>query len=152
MLPALIMMAASAASPAPQGLTLPVAISLSRAAIDACAADGLAVSASVVDAHGVVLVVLRNEASPKPPVAASRKAATAVLFDAPGLQLEAKEKADPAFAARIAADPDHLNAHGGSLPLHADGVLVGGLAVADTSHEAADRCARAALAGFPQFQ
>lgn len=151
MTPALIV-AALAASTAPQALTLPVAISLSRAAVDACAVDGLAVSASVVDTHGVVLVVLRNEASLKPPVAAPRKAATAVLFDAPGLQLEAREKTDPAFAARIAADPDHLNAHGGSLPLHVDGVLVGGLAVADTSHEAADRCARAALAGFPRFR
>ena len=55
------------------------------------------------------------------------------------------------FAAKIAADPDHLNPHAGSLPLHVGTAVVGGLAIADTTHETADQCARAALARFPQF-
>ena len=129
-------------------LDLPLSIDLARAAIDACAAKGLPVSASVVDDKGNPLVVLRAPASPKPPIAAPRKAATAVQFDAPGSEMEPRQKADPDFAARIAAEPDRLNPHGGSLPLHIDGKLVGGLAVADVSHEAADACARAALARF----
>lgn len=146
---ALIALAAGlATTPEPPSLTLPVAIDLARAAVDACAAKGFHVSASVVDAKGSPLVVLRDEASPKPPIAAPRKAATAVLFDAPGSVMEPREKAEPDFAARIAADPDHLNPHGGSLPLHAHGVLVGGLAIADTGHDTADQCARAALAKF----
>ena len=144
--------AALAASPAVSEdktlLTLPVAIELARAAVEVCAAKGFQVSASVVDAKGVPLVVLRDEASPKPPIAAPRKAATAVMFDAPGSVMEPREKAEPEFAAKIAADPDHLNPHGGSLPLHAHGVLVGGLAIADTGHDIADQCARAALAKF----
>ncbi|HWU79940.1 MAG TPA: heme-binding protein, partial [Caulobacter sp.] len=89
--------------------------------------------------------------SPKPPIAAPRKANAAVVFDLPGSVMEPREKTDPEFAAKIAADPDHLNAHGGSLPLHVGATLVGGLAIADTSHETADQCARAALAKFPQF-
>lgn len=149
MLATLALMAGLAVTPEP--LTLPTAIDLAKAAIDACAAQGAHVSAAVVDAKGNALVVLRDEQSPKPPIAAPRKANAAVVFDQPGSVMEPREKADPAFAAKIAADPDHLNAHGGSLPLHVGATLIGGLAIADTSHETADQCARAALAKFPQF-
>lgn len=136
---------------AAEPLTLPVAIDLARAAIDVCADRGAHVSAAVVDAKGLPLAVLRDPQSPKAPIAAPRKAAAAAAFDLPGSVMEPREKTDPAFAARIAADPDHLNPHAGSLPLHAGDLLVGGLAIADTAHETADQCARAALARFPQF-
>ncbi len=129
-------------------LDLPLSIDLARAAVDACAARGAAVSVAVVDDKGNPLVVLRAPASPKPPVAAPRKAATAVQFDAPGSAMEPREKTDAAFAALIKAEPERLNPHAGSLPLHRDGKLIGGLAVADTTHETADACARAALAKF----
>lgn len=132
----------------PPALDLPLSVDLARAAVDACAAQGAPVSVAVVDDKGNPLVVLRAPASPKPPVAAPRKAATAVQFDAPGSVMEPREKTDPAFAALIKAEPERLNPHGGSLPLHMGGRLVGGLAVADTSHEMADACARAALARF----
>jgi len=135
-----------------QPLTLPTAIDLAKAAIDACALRGAHVSAAVVDATGNPLVVLRDEQSLKPPIAAPRKANAAVVFDQPGSLMEPREKADADFAARIKADPEHLNPHAGSLPLHVGAILVGGLAVADTTHEAADLCARAALAQFPQFR
>lgn len=150
----LILAASMAAIPmaafaqAPPALDLPLSVDLAKAAVDACAARGASVSVAVVDDKGNPLVVLRAPASPKPPVAAPRKAATAVQFDAPGSVMEPREKADPAFAALIRAEPERLNPHGGSLPLHRDGRLVGGLAVADTSHETADACARAALARF----
>ena len=135
----------------PTGPTLEESIGLARAAIRACEAQGQPVSASVVDAAGVPIVVLRADGAPKPPVAAPRKAATAVAFQAPGSVLEAREKTDPAFAAVIAAKPEQYNAHGGSLPLYRQGLLVGGLAVADTSHEAADACARAAVETQSRF-
>ena len=142
---------AFAAGVTSEALTLPTAIDLAKAAIDACAAKGAHVSVSVVDAKGNPLVILRDELSPKPPIAAPRKANAAVVFDQPGSVMEPREKADPDFAAKIAADPDHLNPHAGSLPLHVGATVVGGLGVADTGHEAADSCARAALARFPQF-
>jgi uncharacterized protein GlcG (DUF336 family) len=142
---------ALAAGLATEPLTLPVAVDLARAAIDVCAARGAHVSAAVVDAKGNPLVVLRDQQSPKPPIAAPRKANAAVVFDQPGSVMEPREKTDPDFAARIAADPEHLNPHAGSLPLHVGATLVGGLGVADTGHEAADGCVRAALARFPQF-
>ena len=150
----LILAASMAATPmaafaqTPPALDLPLSVDLARAAVDACAAKGAPVSVAVVDDKGNPLVVLRAPASPKPPVAAPRKAATAVQFDAPGSVMEPREQADPAFAALIKAEPERLNPHGGSLPLHMGGRLVGGLAVADTSHEMADACARAALARF----
>ncbi len=136
----LFMLTALAAGP-----TLEESLNLARAAIRACEVKGQPVSASVVDAAGVTIVVLRADGAPKSPVAAPRKAATAVAFETPGSVLEAREKADPAFAAVIAARPDLYNAHGGSLPLYRGGRLAGGLAVADTSHETADACARAAV-------
>jgi uncharacterized protein GlcG (DUF336 family) len=137
-----------ASAQANSGLDLPLSIGLAQAAVDACAAKGAAVSVAVVDDKGNPLVVLRSPASPKPPVAAPRKAATAVQFDAPGSAMEPREKTDPAFATLIKAEPDRLNPHAGSLPLHMAGKLVGGLAVADTTHETADACARAALVKF----
>ena len=148
MIVGLLLAATPATAQAPSALDLPLSIDLARAAVDACAAKGAAVSVAVVDDKGNSLVVLRAPASAKPPVAAPRKAATAVQFDAPGSVMEPREKTDPAFAALIKAEPERLNPHAGSLPLHIDGQLVGGLAVADTSHEMADACARAGLAKF----
>lgn len=140
MLALVLMLAGSTPGP-----TLEESLNLARGAIRACQAKGQHVSASVVDAAGVPIVVLRGDGAPKPPVAAPRKAATAVAFEAPGSVLEAREKVDPEFAAIIAARPEVYNAHGGSLPLYRRGQLAGGLAVADTSHEIADACARAAV-------
>ena len=151
MLAILAFAAGLATTPEPQALTLPVAIDLAQAAVGACAAKGAHVSAAVVDAQGNPLVVLRDELSPKPPIAAPRKANAAVVFDQPGSIMEPRQKSDPEFAAKIAADPDHLNPHAGSLPLHVGTAVVGGLAIADTTHETADQCARAALAKFTQF-
>lgn len=142
---------ALAAGLATEPLSLPVAVDLAKAAIDACAARGAHVSAAVVDARGNPLAILRDAQSLKPPIAAPRKANAAVVFDQPGSVMEPREKTDPDFAARIAADPDHLNPHAGSLPLHVGTAIVGGLGVADTGHDVADSCARAALARFPQF-
>ena len=151
MLAILALAAGLATASEPQPLTLGVAMDLAKAAVDACLMRGAHVSAAVVDAKGNPLAVLRDERSLKPPIAAPRKATAAAVFDQPGSVMEPREKTDPDFAARIAADPDHLNPHAGSLPLHLGSMLVGGLAVADTRHETADQCARAALARFPQF-
>lgn len=137
-----LLLAFTASTTAP---SLAESIALARAAIHACETKGQPVSTSVVDAAGVPIVVLRGDGVSKSPVTAPRKAATAVAFQAPGSVLEAREKSDPEFAAAIAARSDVYNAHGGSLPLYRQGRLIGGLAVADTSHEIADACARAAV-------
>jgi uncharacterized protein GlcG (DUF336 family) len=138
-------------TPASAGdLTLKRSLDLAQAAIKSCAARGFPVSSSVVDAKGIVIVTLRADGAPKAPIAAPKKAATAVAFNQPGSVMEPREKTDAAFAAEIAAHPDLYNAHGGSLPLYdALGVLIGGLAVADVSHEIADQCARSALEVTP---
>ena len=127
------------------GPSLPLALKLAEGAIDACHARGLNASAAVVDSDGRVKVVLRADGAPKPPVAAPLKAAAAAHFDAPGSDMEPREKTDTAFAAEIAAHKDLYNPHAGSLPLHKDGRVFGGLAVADVPHADADACARAAL-------
>ena len=68
-----------AAAQAPATLDLPLSIDLARAAVDACAAKGAAVSASVVDDKGNPVVGLRAPASPKPP-------AVPVIVDAPDIE------------------------------------------------------------------
>ena len=128
------------------GPTLEQSLKLAQAALDACHAKGYDGSAAVVDSAGLVKVVLRADTAPKPPVAAPMKAAAAAAFDMPGSQMEARAQTDTAFAAQLAAHKDLYNDHPGSIPLHRDGKLVGGLAVADVPHEVADTCARAAVA------
>ncbi len=128
------------------GPSLPLALKLAQGALDACHARGLEASAAVVDSDGRIKVILRADGAPKPPVAAPLKAAAAAHYDAPGSDMEPRQKSDAAFAADIAAHKDLYNPHAGSLPLHKDGKVFGGLAVADVPHADADTCARAALA------
>jgi uncharacterized protein GlcG (DUF336 family) len=130
-------------------LPLETSLLLAKSAIQACEARGAPVSAAVVDQNGVPIVVLRGDGVTKPPVAAPRKAATAVKFAAPGSEMEPREASDPAFAAIIKANPELYNAHGGSVPIYKDGRVIGGLAVADTDHKIADACAREALKSVP---
>lgn len=130
-------------------LPLETSLSLAKSAIQACAARGVPVSAAVVDQNGIPIVVLRGDGVTKPPVAAPRKAATAVKFAAPGSEMEPREASDPAFAAIMKANPELYNAHGGSVPIYKAGRIVGGLAVADTDHKVADTCAREALNSVP---
>jgi uncharacterized protein GlcG (DUF336 family) len=146
-LTALLAVAPVAARSEP-GLGLPLSMDLARAAYDDCVQRGMTPSASVVDEKGMPLVVLRSEANPRTPAIAPRKAATAVQFDAPGSDMEPRMKTDPAFAALINAEPWRLNPHGGSLPLHVKGRLVGGLAIGDVAHDVADQCVRAAVAKY----
>ncbi len=140
---------ALAADPAPApaaGPTLDQSLKLAQAALDACHAKGYDGSVAVVDSTGLIKVVLRADGAAKPPVAAPMKAAAAAAFDQPGSQMEPRSKTDAAFAAQLAAHKDIYNDHPGSLPLHKDGKLIGGLAVADVPHDIADTCARAAVA------
>jgi uncharacterized protein GlcG (DUF336 family) len=142
---ALVADSAPAPSPAP-GPTLDQSLKLAQAALAACHAKGYDGSAAVVDSAGLVKVVLRADGAPKPPVAAPMKAAAAAAFDQPGSEMEPRSKTDAAFAAQLAAHKDLYNDHPGSMPLHRDGKLIGGLAVADVPHDVADSCARAAVA------
>jgi len=155
MFTALLLLALAGADPAPTpappltvapGPTLDQSLKLAQAALEACHARGYDGSAAVVDSAGLVKVLLRADAAPKPPVAAPMKAAAAAAFDQPGADMEPRAKTDPAFAAQLQAHKDLYNDHPGSLPLHKDGKVIGGLAVADVPHDIADTCARAAVA------
>jgi hypothetical protein len=84
------------------------------ASIDVCAAKGRACQRRRGRRQGQSAGRPARRASPKPPIAAPRKANAAVVFDSPGSVMEPREKSDPDFAAKIAADPDHLNPHAGS--------------------------------------
>ena len=131
------------------GFSLKYALGLSSAALEQCAAKGYAASVSVVDAKGVVRVVLRDDGAPKAPAAAPLKAATAAIFGLAGSEMAAREQSDASFAAAISAHHDLYNDHPGSLPLKRAGKVIGGVAVADVPHDVADSCVRQALALWP---
>lgn len=141
-----VMATVAAATP---DLDLRQSLKLAKAAIKNCARHGQSVASSVVDVHGIPIVVLRADGLEKLPSAATRKAATAVAFGSSGADMERRMKVDTQFASTIAANRDLFNPDGGSLPLYRKGQLVGGLAVAYTSHEMADSCVRAALEQHP---
>ncbi len=144
---ALLGQAAPPPQPAPApGPSLQDSLKLAQAALDVCHAKGFDGSVSVVDSTGLVKVTLRADAAPKPPVAAPMKAAAAAAFDQAGSVMEPRSKTDTAFAAQLAARKDIYNDHPGSMPLHKDGKLIGGVAVADVPHDVADTCVRAAVA------
>jgi len=130
-------------------IRLSEALGLANAALAACRAQGHPASVSVVGADGITRLTLRDDGAVKQPVAAPIKAFTALTFHASGADIAAREKSDPAFAARITSHPDIYNDHPGSIPLYHNGVLIGALAVADVDHEVADACARAAAEQFP---
>ncbi|MDI7773923.1 heme-binding protein [Asticcacaulis sp. EMRT-3] len=125
--------------------SLTQSLALAQAALEVCQSRGYAASVAVVDSAGRVKLVLRADDAPKPPVAAPRKAAAAAHYDLPGSVMMPRSETDAAFAAELAAHKDIYNPHPGSLPLHENGRLIGGLAVADVPHEVADACARTAL-------
>ncbi|MFT3907301.1 MAG: heme-binding protein [Steroidobacteraceae bacterium] len=125
--------------------TLQSALALAESALAACKTKGFAVSVSVVDSAGLAKVTLGADGSPGRTATSVRKAATAVAFNAPGSELEARAAKDKDFAAKIAANPDY-NDHPGSLPLLLDGKLIGGIGIGGApTHEDDEACARSAV-------
>ena len=143
--------AQSLANPAPRpkaarGPSLTVALDMAQAAIAACAEKGDAISVTIADSAGDAKVTLAADNSGGRSSTSLRKAASAAIFKASGTEIAAREKADPAFAAKIAAAPTVYSDHPGSLPLRVGTQVIGGIGVAGApSHERDAACAQAAI-------
>ena len=147
-------LSASAQAPPPggpgakpaRGPSLAAALDLAQGAIAACAAKGYAISVTVADSAGGAKVTLAADNSPGRTSTSLRKAASAAIFKASGAEIPAREKTDPALAAKIAGAPTLYSDHAGSLPLYAGGEVIGGIGIAGSpSHEQDAACAQAAI-------
>ena len=100
-----------------KGPSLALAIEAAREAIDTCRADGdQKTAASVVDAAGVLKVLLASDGASARGVSSSTiKAQTALQYQKSTSALFEQAKVDPAFAATLAANPAVNGRPGGIL-------------------------------------
>jgi uncharacterized protein GlcG (DUF336 family) len=123
-----------------------LALEAARTALDACTARQQKVSVSVVDAAGVLKVLLAGEGAHSRGVASSTaKAITALNFQSATSKLGEQAKTDKALADKIAANPA-FNSRGGGLTISVGGTLIGAIGVGGARGSDVDEaCAQAGL-------
>ena len=129
--------------PAP-GPTLAESLVIAQATLAVCKARGESVAVSVVDSAGKAKVTLTDDGFGGNPATSVRKGAAAALYKMAGSAIEKQA----AITAEIAAKPDTLNGHAGSLPLtDAAGKVIGGVGVTGaTGHDTDEACAASGVA------
>ncbi len=119
----------SAPVPAARGPALTVALEAARVSVDTCSAKGFSVGASVVDAAGVLKVVLAADgAAPRGVQSSTNKAVTAVTFKDSTSRLGERSKTDKPLADAIAANPSY-NTRAGGILIVVNGEIIGAIGV-----------------------
>ena len=137
--------APAAAVRAEKNISLELANEIAGAAVAACAANGYAVAATVVDRAGVVRAVQRaNNAGAHTLAASERKAWTSASAKAPTLAMMENAQKNPA-AANLVDIPGFLLL-GGGVPVKAGSEVIGAVGVGGAPGGHLDeQCANAAL-------
>jgi uncharacterized protein GlcG (DUF336 family) len=123
-------MAAAAAEPAARppraapGPSLELATQGARAAVDACARQGVAIAAAVIDSQGKPRAMLMAEGSIGSVFVAMRKAVAALAFRRPTSELGVKLQTDKALLARMTPV---MFISGGGLPIWRGKQLIGAI-------------------------
>ncbi len=122
------------------------ALTAARAALDACAANGLAVSVAIVARQGATIVLLRADgAGPHTTGSATGKAFTAASLGRDSGALASAITSNPELAGLRDMD-SRLVILGGGLPIRVGNSLVGGIGVGGAPSSSQDRqCAIAGL-------
>jgi uncharacterized protein GlcG (DUF336 family) len=130
-----------------RGPALEPALTAAHAAVAACAERGYQVTVAVVDSAGLPVVLLSgNGAAAITQSIAMGKAVSSVRNGKPSAQLAAEARADPALAARLAADPQQGPQRGGGLPIMQGSSVIGAIAVSGSPDAGWDvECAQAGL-------
>jgi len=123
-----------------QRLTMNTALTIARAAIDACTAKGIQIGVSVVDRNGIVQVALRDTIAAPITIPISKgKAHTAANFNAATSSLQ--DRANSA----VGRFPGLVMSAGG-LPIQVSGALVGAVGVSGAPSGITDEeCAQAGI-------
>ena len=143
--------AAEARAPRPHravGITTDLAVKAAMAAIDHCAAlpKHYRITALVTDSAAVpiALITASNGAQVTQRIAMG-KSQLVVKYKMRSTDAVAKAKADPAFAAELAANPLIVAARPGGNPITMNGQFVGTISVSGTPDGHDDECALAGL-------
>jgi uncharacterized protein GlcG (DUF336 family) len=135
---------------AARGPETALALEAAQVAISTCAANGYKVAASIVDAAGVLKVLVAADGATKGAVESStKKAVTANAMKAATSEIQEKMKTDPALAAKVAADTS-LFARAGGLPLLVGGDEIGAVGVGGAPGGEKDEAC--ALAGIDKIK
>ena len=144
--------AGSGRTPAPPrtaapGPSLDLATEAVRAAIDACAKQGVAIAAAVIDSEGKPRAMLMAEGSIGSVFVAMRKAVAALAFRIPTSEVGAKVQHDKAMLARMTPV---MFISGGGLPIWRGKELIGAIGSSGAHGEGPigqldEVCARAGL-------
>jgi uncharacterized protein GlcG (DUF336 family) len=133
---AVITAAAAQKAPSPtaaRALDLALAVEAAQAAVDACAAKGFKIGATIVDAAGVPKILMAADgAGPKAVETSEQKAKTAVALKASLSDVVEKMKTDQALAAKVKGDSS-LFVHAGGLLLMAGNDIIGAFGVGGVS-------------------
>ena len=133
-----------AAAPGP---SLELATTAVRGAVDACAKQGVAIAAAVIDSEGKPRAMMMAEGSMGSVFVAMRKAVAALTFGIPTSELGAKVQKDPAMLARLTPI---MFITGGGLPIWRGKELIGAIGSSGAHGEGPigqldEVCARAGL-------
>ena len=131
--------------PPARGPALDVAIAGVRAAIAACAAQGLKVTAIVADSSGALKAgMVSDGVNGMTARFALGKIAVTVDFRKPSGVVGAQAKTDADLAARLKANPAYIP-WPGAVPLWIGEELIGAIAVSGATGEQDEACAKAAV-------
>jgi uncharacterized protein GlcG (DUF336 family) len=115
---------ASATRPPAPGPSLQLATQGARAVVEACAKQGVAVAAAVIDSEGKPRAMLMAQGSIGSVFVAMRKAVAALTFRMPTSELGAKLQKDKALQARMTPV---MFISGGGLPIWRGSELIGAI-------------------------
>ena len=134
--------------PRARGIPTALAVEADQAAIAACAAQGLKVTALTIDSDGVPIALISGDgAATITQRIASGKAETALKMKMTSGEAADRAKTDQAFLAQLMADPSMGPPRQGGVPIMVGGEVVGAIAVSGAPSGAVDEpCARAGLA------
>jgi uncharacterized protein GlcG (DUF336 family) len=134
--------------PRARGIPSALAVEADQAAIAACAAQGLKVTALTIDSEGVPIALISGDgAATITQRIASGKAETALKMKMPSGEAADRAKTDQAFMAQLTADPSMGPPRQGGVPIMVGGDVIGAIAVSGAPSGAIDEpCARAGLA------
>lgn len=133
---------AAAQQPPPRRIEADLAKEAVEAAIAACAAQNLKVSAAVVDAGGnPIYLSVPDGVNYRTGDISIRKALTITLTGKPASETAALAAADPALEAKLAGNPRSIR-FGGGVPLMAGAELVGAIAASGATAAQDETCAK----------
>lgn len=125
------------------GPTLEESLGLARAAMQACAAKGYRMGASVIDSAGNIRVALTMQGSGAGRAfTATQKALGALRLGMPTRVAQERLRTDPALRAKVTPE---MAVFPGGVPIVRDGAIIGAMAVSGATAIEDDGCVTAAL-------